>query len=138
MGEPRRPLATTYAVVAAISIFLSVVVAVGVNILLVDFIGTNPNRSQSNALFIAFVMGPFMGVLAIPLFGTLGIAVIAFLSRIVKRLMGRVPLWTLPVISLICTGSFLVQAFWMGGHVFPPDGDDTFPVPPQSGPNLIA
>lgn len=137
MEELRRPLATTYAVVTAISIFLAVVLVVTVNILSVDFIGTNPNRPQSNALFIALVMGPLMGILAIPLFGLLSVAVVALSSRIVKRLIGRVPLWTLPITSLLCTGVFLAQASWMGRHVFPPDSDDTFPAAPRFGPDPV-
>jgi hypothetical protein len=135
--EPRRALATTYAAVTPTSIFLAVVVTNAVNILRVDFIGTNPNRPQSNAIFIALVMGPMLGVLVIPLFGMLSVAVAALSSTIVKRLTGRVPLWTLPIISLLCTGAFLAQAFWMARHVFPPDGDDTFPAAPRPGPDPI-
>jgi len=120
---PRQRPGTTYAVVVALAMILGTVAMIVIDVLTVDFIGTNPHRPPGNALAIALIQGPLVGLMFVVLAGALGIAVSGVSAAIVHRRIGRVPLWTLPIISFLCWGAVILQARFINAYFLPPNYD---------------
>lgn len=82
------------------------------DIVRIDFIGSNPNRSQANAIFMALVEGPIVGVVIVFLGGSLCVAASAMTAKATNFLFGKVPLWMLPINTLVCGAAIYAQIRW--------------------------
>ena len=82
----------------------------------VDFIHVNPNRSQSNALAM-MALSPVYGILFALIFSWLPLLVGTIGALAAYRVWGRVPLWSLFVMLPLCVCAICVEAIWM----FPPE-----------------
>ena len=89
----------------------------------VDFIHHNPNRSQENALEM-MAWSPFLGLLFALLGAELPLIAGAVMAAAAHRFWGRIPFWTLLLMLPVCVGAMYVQ----GLAVAPPDEPVAFGI----------